>query len=151
MTSPTHPIYISDDDDVRKAIVIPDPEIFNVLDEEPEVDPDVLEAGDESEPESDYEEDPEEMTDVEHEAPEPKVYLEFVADEEPEDPMEVEPEMEGGVPDMRRPSFRPYRLRPGGALFMYTPRKQILPPPLWEVSRLPLHQMANSKLYTLFS
>ncbi|KAI3808328.1 hypothetical protein L1987_24277 [Smallanthus sonchifolius] len=68
------------------------------------------------------------MTDVEHEAPEPEVDLEVVADEEPEAPMEVEPEMEVGISVMRRPSFRPYRLRPGGALFMYTPRKQILPP-----------------------
>ncbi|KAI3725441.1 hypothetical protein L1987_65229 [Smallanthus sonchifolius] len=36
--------------------------------------------------------------------------------------------METGVPVMCQPSFRPYRLRPGGALFMFTPRKQILPP-----------------------
>ncbi|KAI3795121.1 hypothetical protein L1987_37766 [Smallanthus sonchifolius] len=72
MASPTHPIYISDDDDVHEVIVIPHPEIFNVSDDEVEVEPDVLEAGDESEPESDYEEDPEDMNDVEHEAPEPE-------------------------------------------------------------------------------
>ncbi|KAI3676202.1 hypothetical protein L1987_85803 [Smallanthus sonchifolius] len=128
MASPTHPIYISDDDDVHEVIVIPDPEIFNVSDDEAEVEPDVLEASDESEPESDYEENPEEMTDVEHEAPEPEDDPEVVVDEEPEAPMEAEPEMEARVPVMRRPSFRPYRLRPGGALFMFTPRKQILPP-----------------------
>ncbi|KAI3813874.1 hypothetical protein L1987_18609 [Smallanthus sonchifolius] len=29
---------------------------------------------------------------------------------------------------MSRPSFRPKQLRPGGAQFMHTPRKQILPP-----------------------
>ncbi|KAI3744676.1 hypothetical protein L1987_57765 [Smallanthus sonchifolius] len=78
MTSLAHPIYISDDDDVHEVIVIPDPEIFNVSDDEAEVDPDVLEAGDESELESDYEEDPEEMTDVEHEAPEPEVDKEIL-------------------------------------------------------------------------
>ncbi|KAI3825303.1 hypothetical protein L1987_06784 [Smallanthus sonchifolius] len=118
MASPTHPIYISDDDDVHEVIVIPDPEIFNVLDDEVEVEPDVLEAGDESEPESDYEEDPEDMTDVEHEAPEPEDDPEVVVGEEPEAPMEAEPEMEARVPVMHRPSFRPYRMRPGGALFM---------------------------------
>ncbi|KAI3742486.1 hypothetical protein L1987_60170 [Smallanthus sonchifolius] len=118
----------SDDDNVHEVIVISDPEIFNVSDDEAEVDPDVLEVGDESEPENDYEEDPEEMTDVEHEAPEPEVDLEVVVEEELEDPMEAEQEMEAGVPVKRRPSFRPYRLCPGGALFMYTPRKLILPP-----------------------
>ncbi|KAI3801293.1 hypothetical protein L1987_29397 [Smallanthus sonchifolius] len=128
MTSPAHPIYISDDDDVHEVIVILDPEIFNVSDDEAEVELDVLEAGDESEPESDYEEDPEDMTDVEYEAPEPEDDPEVVVGEEPEAPMEAEPEMEARVPVMRRPSFRPYRLRPGGALFMFTPRKQILPP-----------------------
>ncbi|KAI3808782.1 hypothetical protein L1987_24743 [Smallanthus sonchifolius] len=111
-----------------KTFAKSDPEIFNVSDDEVEVDPDVLEAGDKSEPESDYEEDPEEMTYVEHEAPKPEVDLVVVAVEEPEAPLEVEPEMEAGVPVMRRPSFRPYRLRPGGALFMYTHRKQILSP-----------------------
>ncbi|KAI3754914.1 hypothetical protein L1987_54706 [Smallanthus sonchifolius] len=96
--------------------------------DEAEVEPDVLEASEESEPESDYEEDPEEMTYVEHESPEPEVDPEVVVDEEPKAPMEAEPEMEAGVPVMRRPSFRPYRLRSSGALFMFTPRKQILPP-----------------------
>ncbi|KAI3732777.1 hypothetical protein L1987_63985 [Smallanthus sonchifolius] len=128
MASPAHPIYISDDDEVHEVIVILDPKIFNVSDDEAEVEPDVLEAGDESEPESDYEDDPEDMTDVEHEAPEPEDDPEVVVGEEPEAPMEAEPEMEARVPVMRRPSFRPYRLRPGGALFMFTPRKQILPP-----------------------
>ncbi|KAI3732053.1 hypothetical protein L1987_63250 [Smallanthus sonchifolius] len=128
MTSPAHPIYISDDDDVHEVIVILDPEIFNVSDDEAEVEPDVLEAGDESEPESDYEEDPGDMTDVEYEVPEPEDDPEVVVGEEPEAPMEAEPEMEARVQVMRRPSFRPYRLRPGGALFMFTPRKQILPP-----------------------
>ncbi|KAI3821602.1 hypothetical protein L1987_09171 [Smallanthus sonchifolius] len=68
------------------------------------------------------------MTDVEHEAPEPEVDVEVVADLEPKDLMEAEPEMEAGTTVMCRPSFRPYRLRPSAALFMYAPRKQILPP-----------------------
>ncbi|KAI3733001.1 hypothetical protein L1987_64215 [Smallanthus sonchifolius] len=99
MTSPAHPIYISDDDDVHEVIVILDPEIFNVSDDEAEVEPDVLEAGDESEPESDYEEDPEDMTNVEYEAPEPEDDPEVVVGEEPEAPMEAEPEMEAREAD----------------------------------------------------
>ncbi|KAI3819523.1 hypothetical protein L1987_13363 [Smallanthus sonchifolius] len=113
---------------VHEVIVILDPDIFDVSDDEAEVEHDVIEAGDESEPESNYEEDPKEMTDMEHEVPEPEVDPEVVPDEEPEAPMEAEPEMEAGVPVMRRPSFRPFHLRPGGAQFMYTPRKQTLPP-----------------------
>ncbi|KAI3786585.1 hypothetical protein L1987_40368 [Smallanthus sonchifolius] len=76
-----------------------DPVIFNVSDDEAEVEPDVLKAGDESELESDYEEDPKEMADVEHEALEPEVDPEVVADEEPEAPMEAQPGMEAGETD----------------------------------------------------
>ncbi|KAI3825200.1 hypothetical protein L1987_06677 [Smallanthus sonchifolius] len=94
IASQAHPIYISDDDDVHEVIVIPDPEIFNVSDDEAEVEPDVLDAGDESEPESDYEEDSKEMIDMEQEAPEPEADPGVIADEELEAPMEAELEME---------------------------------------------------------
>ncbi|KAI3704074.1 hypothetical protein L1987_74281 [Smallanthus sonchifolius] len=68
------------------------------------------------------------MTDEEHETQEPEVDPEVVADKRPKAPMEAEPKMEAKVLVMHQPSFLPYHLRPGGALFMYTPKKQILPP-----------------------
>ncbi|KAI3813924.1 hypothetical protein L1987_18659 [Smallanthus sonchifolius] len=126
MTSPAHPIYISDDDDVHEVIIIPDPEIFNVSDDEAEVEPDVLEANDESQPESDYEEDPEEMTDVEHEAPEPEDDPEVVVDEEPEAPMEAEPEMED-EPEMEAREADPPPSQEEVSVCFW--RKGYLPPP----------------------
>ncbi|KAI3773820.1 hypothetical protein L1987_48355 [Smallanthus sonchifolius] len=64
----------------------------------------------------------------EDEAPEHEEDAEIVMAEEPEAPVEVELGVEAPVLVVRPPSFRPYHLCPGGALLMYTPKKQTLPP-----------------------
>ncbi|KAI3797849.1 hypothetical protein L1987_33113 [Smallanthus sonchifolius] len=128
MSSPSHPNYVSDYDDIHEVIDIPKPEIMDITDDKAKVEHEIIEADDEAEPESDSEEEPEMMIEEKDEAPKHEEDVEIVIIEKPETPMEAEPEVEASVPVVRRPSFRPYRLRPGGALLMYTPRKQTLPP-----------------------
>ncbi|KAI3776199.1 hypothetical protein L1987_40323 [Smallanthus sonchifolius] len=98
MSSPSHPIYVSDDDDIHEVIDIPGPEIIDITNDEVEVEPEIIEVGDDVEPENDSEQEPEIRTEEEDEAPVHEEDVEIVIAEEPEAPVEAEPEVEAPAP-----------------------------------------------------